>query len=63
MGGRYRQKYKEYKRLRANRNGIIIICKTVYIIRKDVVKIQMNNTSLVEWNSQTIDGLDNLEIV
>ena len=57
MGGRYRQKYKEYKRIRTNRNGIIIICNTVYIIWKDVVKIQIDNTSLVEWNSQTTNCL------
>ena len=61
MGGRHRQKHMHNKWFVINRNGLIIFWRTVYLISRDLFKIQMDKSPLVKLIIQTKNDLYNSE--
>ena len=49
MGGCHRQQYRHNKSFVINRNGLLVFWRTVYVISRDLFKIQMV-TSHLWWN-------------
>ena len=48
MGGRYRHKYRHIKWFVINRNGLIVFWGTVYLILRDLFKIQIDKSPWVK---------------
>ena len=44
MGGRHRQKHRHSKWFVINRNGLIFFWRTVYLIIRDLFKIQIEKS-------------------
>ena len=56
MGGCHRQQYRHNKSFVMNRNGLLVFWRTVYLISRDLFKIQMDKSPMVKWNIQAKNG-------
>ena len=48
MGGCHRQQYRHNKPFVINRNGLLVFWRTVYLISRDLFKIQMDKSPMVK---------------
>ena len=57
----YCRKYRHSKWFVIKRNGLIVFWRTVYLISRDLFKVQMDKSPLVKWNIQTKNVFYNSE--
>ena len=53
--------YRQSKWFVIKRNGLIVFWRTVYLISRDLFKVQMDKSPLVKWNIQTKNVFYNSE--